>query len=100
VIRCSCGNPLVSVEAICEVCLPHGIARYPRPQHQALAPERDFEGDAMTKKWRVYLRVQVIVEAMSAREAEQLALRDGTRLMTRPGACVTAAEHATEEPAR
>lgn len=30
-IRCSCGNALVSVEAICEVCLPNGIGRGPAP---------------------------------------------------------------------
>jgi hypothetical protein len=28
-IRCTCGNVLVSVEAICEVCLPSGLPRYP-----------------------------------------------------------------------
>lgn len=30
-IRCSCGNALVSVEAICEVCLPNGLPRWPKP---------------------------------------------------------------------
>lgn len=30
-IRCSCGNALVSVEAICEVCLPNGLSRWPKP---------------------------------------------------------------------
>lgn len=26
-VRCSCGNVLASVEAICEVCLPNGVVR-------------------------------------------------------------------------
>ena len=29
-IRCSCGNALVSIEAICEACFPHGISRTSR----------------------------------------------------------------------
>lgn len=29
-IRCSCGEALVSVEAICERCLPNGLPRWPR----------------------------------------------------------------------
>lgn len=26
-IRCTCGNALVSVDAICDICLPNGIGR-------------------------------------------------------------------------